>query len=353
MAVRTSSILRASSKAPFGCERPIEERLAALALPISAERGELPSRAVRAELWVGEIRDALMPRGPVCPSCRGSAIVRYGKRRGVQRYKCKECRSYFTDLTGFALHRVRRRDLWLDFCQCMVEGLSVRQTARSLGISKNTAFAWRHRVIAALASADSHIPCSGIVEVVHHPLVRSFKGSQVPNGARLDDLDWIVRRYRSAYRHALPPARLGGFLLAVDREGRARARVTMHGESLAGALRRIASYDADICAYRSYSSLAAPMDWPDRVNWVGGRRGRLKARDRLDPGPLYHARNVRGLLHKFRDWMRPFRGVATRYLLRYFSWYLRASACAAVRPGAAARFLFFEALQASVHPEPG
>lgn len=351
--MRTSSILRASSKAPFGCERPVEERLAALALSIGAERGELPSGAVRAELSVGEIRDALMPHGPVCPSCQGSAIVRYGKRRGVQRYKCKQCCSYFTDLTGTVLHRVRRRDLWLDFCQHMVEGLSVRQTARSLGISKNTAFAWRHRVIAALASADSRFPCSGIVEVVQHPLVRSFKGSQVPDGARLDDLDWIVRRYRSTYRHTLPRARLGGFLLAVDRKGRARARVTLHGESLAGALRQIVSHDADICACRSYSSLAAPMDWPAKVNWIGRRRGRLKARDRLDPGPLYHVRNVRSLLHKFRDWMRPFRGVATRYLLRYFSWYLRASACAAVHTQAAARLLFFEALQASVHPEPG
>ena len=114
----------------MGCRRSCEHRLSC----------ELPSGSVRAELWVGEIRDALMPRGPVCPSFRGSAIVRYGKRRGVQRYKCKECRSYFTDLAGSALHRVRRRDLWLDFCQCMVEGLSVRQTARSLGISKNTAF---------------------------------------------------------------------------------------------------------------------------------------------------------------------------------------------------------------------
>jgi transposase-like protein len=42
--------------------------------------------------------------------------VRYGRRGGVQRYKCKGCYFHFTDLTGSVLHRMRRRDLWLDFC---------------------------------------------------------------------------------------------------------------------------------------------------------------------------------------------------------------------------------------------
>jgi transposase-like protein len=83
-------------------------------------------------------------------------VVRYGRRGAVQRYKCKTCRCYFTDLTGSVLHRIRRRDRWLDFCLCMVEGLSVRETARSVGICKNTAFAWRHRVIAAMAPTRAH-----------------------------------------------------------------------------------------------------------------------------------------------------------------------------------------------------
>ncbi len=133
MPVLPASLLHADSQAPIACLRPSEEKLAALALSISAERGEPPARGPRQELYVGEIRDALMPHGSTCPRCQGFSVVRYGKRGAVQRYKCKSCPCYFTDLTGSVLHRIRRRDRWLDFCLCMVEGLSIRETARILG----------------------------------------------------------------------------------------------------------------------------------------------------------------------------------------------------------------------------
>ena len=138
MPVLPASLLHASSETPLACRRPSEEKLAALALSISAERGEPPAKSPRRELYVGGIRDALMPHGPACPRCQGFNVVRYGKRGAVQRYKCKSCPCYFTDLTGSVLHRIRRRDRWLDFCLCMVEGLSVRETARSAGICQDS-----------------------------------------------------------------------------------------------------------------------------------------------------------------------------------------------------------------------
>jgi hypothetical protein len=52
------------------------------------------------------------------------------------------------------------------------------------------------------------------------------------------------------------------------------------------------------------------------------------------------------MLYDFRIWLRPFRGVATRYLLRYFSWYLRMAALAHTEAGAAATLLLFEAVEA-------
>ncbi len=78
-----ASFLRVDSQSPVACLRPSEEKLAALALSISAERGEPPARGPRQELYVGEIRDALMPHGPVCPRCCSLQVVRYGKRGGA------------------------------------------------------------------------------------------------------------------------------------------------------------------------------------------------------------------------------------------------------------------------------
>ena len=353
MPVLTASLLHAGSEAPIACLRPSEEKLAALALPIGAERGGPPARGPRQELYVGEIRDALMPHGPTCPRCRGLNVVRYGKRGAVQRYKCKSCPCYFTDLTGSVLHRIRRRDRWLDFCLCMVEGLSVRETAKSLGISKNTAFAWRHRVIAALASADSEAMCEGIVEVAQWPLIRSFKGSRPPEEADMSELEPIVRRNPIAYRRLFPECRRAALVVTVDRSGTARAGVVHHEERLRDVLSHMMSETADPCAFKDYASLPAKMDWPGRVNWIGRRRGRLSTSDRLDPGPLYHVRNARRVVYDFRYWLKPFRGVATKHLLRYFSWYIRIAAMAPARTHASARLLFFEALAAYSLPRPG
>jgi hypothetical protein len=132
----------------------------------------------------------------------------------------------------------------------MVEGLSVRETAKSLGICKNTAFAWRHRVIAALASADSQTVCEGIVEVAQWPLIRSFKGSQPPEGMGVGCLEPTIRRNRLVYRRFYPESRLATLVVAVDRSGRARAGVVLHEERLRDVLSRMMSRTADPCAFK-------------------------------------------------------------------------------------------------------
>ncbi len=132
----------------------------------------------------------------------------------------KACR--IPDLTGSVLHRIRRRDLWLDLCLCVAEGVSVRETAGPPGICKNTAFAWRHRVIVALGSADSRTVCEGIVEVAQLPLIRSFKGLRRPKEADMSEMDPVVQRNPIAYRRLFPECRRAALVVAVDRLGTAR-----------------------------------------------------------------------------------------------------------------------------------
>ncbi|MCR4426765.1 MAG: hypothetical protein NUW23_11380, partial [Firmicutes bacterium] len=79
---------------------------------------------------LSDIRDLAKPEGQVCPSCESKEIVRYGKPRGIQKYKCKRCRTYFTDLTGTVMHRTRLREKWLPYLALMMEGLPVRQAAK-------------------------------------------------------------------------------------------------------------------------------------------------------------------------------------------------------------------------------
>ena len=333
-----ASVIRAVLRPPSGSDMPPHERIATLATPSSGSNPAI--RIPRQELYVGEVRDAVMPRGLLCPRCGSEHAVRYGRRRGAQRYMCKACRRTFTDLTGTLVHGLHHRHLWLDFCKCLLDGLSVRDTAGKLGISKNTAFAWRHRAISALASVDSTDMCRGIVELAQWPMLRSFKGSRVPNDALMHAIRPSIRRHHRVYGHLIPRSRQITLVVAVDRTGRVRAEVAPRGENMTPTLSRIIMSHAQLCAPRWGSRFRLGAGWPGGVQWVGAY-GELRGRA---GGPLYHVRNANRLIHYFVEWMRRFCGVATKYLLRYFSWYLRCAALAATASGVAAKLLFFELL---------
>jgi transposase-like protein len=335
-----------TARPAFRTEWPSSERLAAVTAS-AAEGGRVRSQLrPEQELYVGEVRDAAMPDGVACPQCRGRAVVRHGKRRGIQRYKCKSCRRVFTDLTGTVLQGLHRPDLWLEFSRCLTEGLSVRASASRLGISKNTAFAWRHRALAALSAVDRNRTCKGVVEVMQCPILRSFKGSRVPPEARMDHLAPQVRRYYRVHAQLIPQSRLATMVVAVDRASRMRAAIIERGENLTPTLLTMSSADAEVCASRRYGLLRLRSDWPGRVIWLDGSWGRLVDRGRVARMPHYHLRNAYRLMSRFQEWLGRFLGVATKYLVRYFAWYMRYAALTTMQRDVAAKVLLLEVLRA-------
>ena len=46
---------------------------------------------------IGELREKKYSKGFSCPHCGGTHVVRYGKFKGRQRYKCKDCIKTFSD----------------------------------------------------------------------------------------------------------------------------------------------------------------------------------------------------------------------------------------------------------------
>lgn len=90
-----------------------------------------------------------------CPHCAAGSPVRFGHASGLQRYKCHACRRTFNALTGTPLARLRHRDAWRVFAQALIDGESVRASAASAGVHRNTAFRWRHRFLAAPAAMQA------------------------------------------------------------------------------------------------------------------------------------------------------------------------------------------------------
>ncbi|WBS00749.1 hypothetical protein OU994_20855 [Pseudoduganella sp. SL102] len=90
---------------------------------------------------------------PPCPHCACQRSHRCGQASGLQRYRCVMCRRSFNALTGTPLARLRLRDKWLHYLQCLIESIPVRSAARRVAVAKSTSFRWRHRFVAAILRA--------------------------------------------------------------------------------------------------------------------------------------------------------------------------------------------------------
>src|SRR3954464_11555650 len=85
------------------------------------------------------VRQQRWPDGVRCPACGSATVVRHGHddtQEQRQRYRCKDCRARFDDLTGTALagHHQPLRG-WVLCLYLMGLNLSNRQIAGELGLS--------------------------------------------------------------------------------------------------------------------------------------------------------------------------------------------------------------------------
>ena len=118
----------------------------------------------------------------ICPHCKSSKHIRWGKRNDMQRYKCKNCNKTFNSLTKTPLAKLRRKGHWLQYSNCIKSGLTIREAAKECGIHRNTSFRWRHRFLnnSKMIKAKK---VGGIIETRELILKESFKGKKknLPN----------------------------------------------------------------------------------------------------------------------------------------------------------------------------
>jgi transposase-like protein len=270
----------------------------------------------RLRTWLDGIRDpgeclalieAAAARRP-CPHCAGTRMHRSGFASGLQRFRCLGCRRSFNALTGTPLARLRKRERWLSYIQCLLESRTVRNAALVTGVHRTTSFRWRHRFA---PGAARHRPAalSAIVEADETYRLESQKGS------------------RSLSR---PPRKRGGtakrrgihrehdcLLVARDRNGVTLdfhiGRGPVSAAQLRTCLLPVLPGDALLisdgaAAYARFAAGAGITHEP--VNVRAGRRAR---------GAI-HIQNVNGWHSRFKNWLVRFKGVASRYLANYSGW---------------------------------
>ena len=272
-----------------------------------ANLARLLNRSLLQEQTAALIEAAAAP-GLVCPRCRSLRLHRHGHAHGLQRYRCADCARTFNALTGTPLARLRHRAKWLPYLDCMLQSATVRHAAALVGIHKNTSFRWRHRFLAR-ARTDRRLPLGGITEADETYLLESQKGSrQLDRPAR--------RRGGSARRRGLSHEQVC-ILVARDRTGKTvdfvTGRAPLTRLHLHRCLAPVVAPDILLVtdghpAYRAFAREAG----------IAHRAVNLAAGVRV-AGAL-HVQNVNAYHSRFKQWLRRFNGVASRYLPNYLGW---------------------------------
>ncbi|MCT4638974.1 MAG: IS1595 family transposase [Bacteroidales bacterium] len=243
-----------------------------------------------------------------CPYCKSESIHKWGIRNDLQRYKCKECVKTFNVLTGTPLANLHKKGRWLSYAQCLIDGLSIRKAAAECGVHRNTSFRWRHRF---LQNANHIKPdkLSGIVEVNELIFAKSEKGSK--------KLKRKPRKkgYRSP-KH-IPSSNRVFTLFCRDRSKNMFDDILnkFSAEHIRSDLSSLIEKDTLFCSHNKAAYLKYTKENRVRHGVLNMSKGESVKKD------VVHINNV--LLYQFnlQVWMIRFRGVATKYLHNYLSWY--------------------------------
>lgn len=271
---------------------------------------------VKAELAAREQRVASVaileeragPR-PTCPHCGGEHVVRNGTANGLQRHKCRDCGKTFNVLTGTPLARLRMKGKWLGQAGVLRDGMTIKQVAWQLGVARSTAFRWRHRFL-ALPKTIQAKTVAGIAETDETYFLQSFKGmrSGLPRPPR--------KRGGRAAKRGISREQVP-VLVVRDRAGSTADAILPADDkaSVVAALGPLLPKDIVLCSDGSGTLAAAA-----KALGVIHRPINLSAGIRVVAG-VYHVQNVNAYDSRLKDWVRRFRGVATRYLDSYLGWF--------------------------------
>lgn len=245
-------------------------------------------------------------KSPSCIHCGSKSTIKRARIKTIQRYSCNECGKYWMATNGTSLAGLHKRNLWQKYILAFEKGFSIRKAAQELGISIQTSFRWRHRL---LASISDHLPdeLSGIIETANFQLPRNTKGQRKPSNSPDDKKP--EKGFQSPLNISVlfSTSRTSGEsfskVIAAEVPEVNQIRKALQGKIQTGSILITQANDAfsffkdeELLQYLSVS----------------------KSKKRRDPVNL---NKVRAHHQSFLEFLLPFNGVATKYLQNYLNWY--------------------------------
>ena len=248
-----------------------------------------------------------------CPHCTSSNVYKRGKQKEVQMYQCKDCKKWYSETTGTPLYDIKLKTKWQSYLRCMEQGKPIKVIAKEIGISIQTSFDWRHKILSTL---DQFVPkvLSSEVECDELELPLSNKGSR--------DLDRKPRKRGNDFKRntGKEDVTVVQVVTAVERNGdkylKAVASKRLSKEEITKALDGKLADNTTLITDKHPSYKAFAKDNPSIKHKA------LLAKDHVDrKDKTIHLQKVNNVHAQVKAFLQPFNGVSSKYLQNYLNWY--------------------------------
>lgn len=266
-----------------------------------------------------------MHKAEKCRKCGAEKIVKYGKdKNGKQRYKCKCCGATFTETSFSAVSRTRfSEDVWETYIHLLLVGASLEECAFQCGISVRTAFIWRHKILNTLQNDQDNRVMAGIIEADEKYYSLSFKG----NHKKSKNFSMPRNPYKRGSDNRSNNLPKACVMCAVERNGQSYGEVLGVGQSTTKMVthsfeKRVAPESIMLSdGGKAISNYLSKKEHIDHITLKSSMSGSHKGGDPEIRG-IYHIQTVNNFHKRLDDFLRPYNGVATKYLNHYVSLYV-------------------------------
>lgn len=231
-------------------------------------------------------------RNPIyqCPHCRSKKIIRFGKDRNIQRYRCKSCEKTFKETFGTPVFGLHKTDKVIRYLDALQRGLSVRKAACYADISKTTSFYWRHKFLSSLSVPILVQRKNTMISTALIKMEYSAKGrKKFPEKYRNPTKTLLIEQFGQLQLHKLEPIK----------------QVKCAAEKLSE-------------TPSSLFVVSEPNKLLNNALRLLPSEGQIKEKTKKSE----NRSKLQQLRTRLLKWMDRFRGVASKYLQQYWNWYV-------------------------------
>lgn len=172
-----------------------------------------------------------------CTKCNSGNVVKNGKKKRIQRYKCNDCNSRFTLFTGTVLEKTKWHwDIWIAVLNMTINSFSLKKMENVLekdygcvGINEKTIFLWKHKLLHAIASLPMP-KLSGVVQIDETFIREAQKGSRSLVSYLSKEDEREPRYGRNPSKYGVMGSEFATVVTAIDNHGYSVCKVSCLGK---------------------------------------------------------------------------------------------------------------------------